>query len=416
MSSDKLKDEDSSSRISYAEIDQNEADTLLRELGENIEVARALVTEITGEDPSREGPTLEVYEEFESTGDVREQTLAKKYEASKTRMRALLEEPLQKRAKAILFLKRLIQLVETRTSIDPKRITHGPEHIRSTVQLINKIKQLMGQLRVVENVIQTSLSTDDRGIVVCSPRNAGILQNGLTVASGAVRGLMNQENIPSGVAGPGDTAYMEPSQSVVDLFVKLKNAPQRISRTQEVIEIFDLLEGYLRDVVQKTGFGVELDTRFSATEFFKLEGQAAGTLAGLKMAELAGMDVLDSVKQEWEDSLHQLTYILVQLITRIEGLYMPNANDFLSFINPEELEKQFSELKKRERELTRQKVEILELEGSPIRRVGHALRNAFQSDSPQSSMKQLTAEQSALRARIIEMVRAMEMRRRLMGS
>ena len=422
--SDDLVSPDISARIS----DEDELRELAKDpeiriiLEQNMEIAHLLRGEILNEEAAEEPESGSAKSMADERKEIlREKKLNKIQKLAELRIQAVLEDPIRTRAQAIKFLNVLIKMVDYRTGLDSTEVRNSEEHVEGTISLVSKINELKTEIGYTGKRVTDSLKKSHEGVAECTAENAQVLNNVLLRASEALRYLRSNEEInPSQVSKLGETSHMKPSKPVFDYFLELKSARCFQGGVEQVKIARSILTGHLRGLVQKTGMNVEMDTRYSALEFDRLNEVLSEIANNAAMAESIGNRVSDGIKKKWEAAVFDTIYILTQVMARTNQIYDANADEFIGLIDYETLEKKTKETrdqeKNRKKEIEERRRTGFE-EDAVIEKVGRAVLGLFKQEEPRKplvSIAKLTVEQKALKERINRLARIKERRRKMM--
>jgi len=385
--SDDLVSPDISARIS----DEDELRELAKDpeiriiLEQNMEIAHLLRGEILNEEAAEEPESGSAKSMADERKEIlREKKLNKIQKLAELRIQAVLEDPIRTRAQAIKFLNVLIKMVDYRTGLDSTEVRNSEEHVEGTISLVSKINELKTEIGYTGKRVTDSLKKSHEGVAECTAENAQVLN------------------------------------TVFDYFLELKSARCFQGGVEQVKIARSILTGHLRGLVQKTGMNVEMDTRYSALEFDRLNEVLSEIANNAAMAESIGNRVSDGIKKKWEAAVFDTIYILTQVMARTNQIYDANADEFIGLIDYETLEKKTKETrdqeKNRKKEIEERRRTGFE-EDAVIEKVGRAVLGLFKQEEPRKplvSIAKLTVEQKALKERINRLARIKERRRKMM--
>ena len=375
-----------------------------RELTENIEIAQTLQEEIVGEGPQEEA----------NKAITPQKPLALMERSADLRMAAFLAEPIKTRSQAMRFLETLMKLVDERMPMGSAKVRNSDEYIDGAVNLADGVGQLRGQIATVRNMMRTTLKMNPGGAVEYSMTNMTSLQIILKRAAESLDRLKDTAHFREAWE-PGDVSYMKPPHVMVDTALRLGRLQGPTQDGSLIIDTFKLLGAHLSSIVQGTQIGVEMDRHHSVRQFHRVLGDVTETANRITAAEAEGEDITPEEIEAWERLMTNIVFATVQVDSRAEHLYQPNADDFLQMIDIGALEKRARYLESSGRILEERIRNQRTLQASTLKRVGNTLGSWFlgREKQPIVPIGNLTMQQKEMRQKIRAVAAALKKRKRL---
>jgi len=365
------------------------------ELEQNVRVGRELKSDILGEDAG-------VCEESDL---VRRKTLFAMKEGAKLRMARILAQPIETRQQAMNFLGTMIALVDERTPMGSSKIRNSAEHIDRTVELFERTSHLRTRVGEVENTMRGTLKADEQGLIECNAVNMTALQTALNNAMKALKqpGAEDAQINPDEV---GDVSFMKPRYAVVDAALRLERLHGEAKGEGTMVDTYNMLDGHLGNLVQRTSIGVQKDGRYSAQQFDALLRDITETSGRTEYARTFNREISPKDRRKWEAIVNDSMFVVSQALCRTEHLYQPNLDGFLQIIDQNALKERGRQLQSGAGALEAEKRARRELQESPVKRAGHGLRVMLSGEKkhPRVPISQLTEQQSVLRKKIMTLV------------
>ncbi len=217
---------------------------------------------------------------------------------------------------------------------------------------LNRVfRELLSRLKSIIRSFVVPMHMDNAtGLPALNTTNTQMLRTKLSAARDEMRFLPKSES-----SAEKQPAVLAPNHEMMGLFDRIGNEPRFLEEPRNVIQVFEIVDAYLKAVIQTTGIGLASTVYHTSQQIHHLQGATDAMHDQAEAAEVFEMPHDDETTGTWHGLLSEIELVFAEAVVRAHALYGENIRWMLGELDMDEIRKALREIHLERKKLEGQK-------------------------------------------------------------